>query len=166
MNPECMGPLVPVGTSVHPACVSSHCRLLLLHSIAAFLGYPSCGSSGLECIQAELWENDCSHQDFKGQSLLAHAWAQDSNPGELRDQGENCYPTTQPWVPACPLVDVKGRTPILGGLEGKAYRQRELQFSLNNNTKVKSANLLHTPKFPLFHSRKPRYNFTVSPWYV
>ena len=72
----------------------------------------------------------------------------------------------KPWVPACPLVDVKGRTPILGGLEGKAYRQRELQFSLNNNTKVKSANLLHTPKFPLFHSRKPRYNFTVSPWYV
>ena len=50
MSPECMGPLAPVGTSVSPACVSSHCRLLLLHSIAAFFGYPSCGSSGLECI--------------------------------------------------------------------------------------------------------------------
>ena len=30
----------------------------------------------------------------------------------------------KPWVPACPLVDMKGRTPILGGLEGRAYSQR------------------------------------------
>ena len=95
MSPECRGPLVPSVDLGHPAwhSLTLQAPAPSLHHCLPWL--PSLWLQWAGMIEAELWENDCSHQDFKGQSFLAHAWAQDSNPRELRDQGKNCYPTTQ-----------------------------------------------------------------------
>lgn len=160
MNPE-WSP-VPMGIfSILP--VFSHCRLLFFYSIAAFLGYPSCGSSGLECASrlscgrmTVPTKNSKDRASWHMHGLRTPTPESSGTRKELLPNHSNHgYQPAHEWI--C------SRTPILGGPWRAEHIAKETTVSLEQTPRLRVPTSSTIPQISLFHSRKPKYNFTVSP---